>query len=501
MGKTRQKTEFGDWQTPIELAREVCQLLHDIGIAPASVLEPTCGQASFLISALEIFPTIKQIIGIDINTSYIEQAKAMLSGISRQCELELISSDFFLHNWADTLKVLREPILIIGNPPWVTNSVLSSIGSRNVPDKSNFHNKRGIEAITGKSNFDISEWMILQMLNWIKNRNATIAILCKTSVARKVLLHSWHKNLNINRACIYKIDTGKYFEAAVDACLLFIKSSEQIQSNVCHIYNSVRDRSPDHEIGCYDGRVIANVQLYNKYKHLFAGSKNIVKWRSGIKHDCSGVMELRQSGKLYTNGFGEMAELEDDFLYPMLKSSDLAKGPPFDLNKRMLVTQNQIGQDVNFIRVIAPKTWNYLQLYSARLQSRASSIYRNKGQFAIFGVGEYSFTDWKIAISGFYKNLVFQKVGPIKGKPVVFDDTCYFISCKNETVANVLCEGLNSEIARDFFSSLIFWDSKRPITVEILNCLDIRALLSDLKICIPNESFNLIPPQMSLFNS
>ncbi len=45
---------------------------------------------------------------------------------------------------------------VIGNPPWVTNSRQGKNSSLNVPLKSNIYGLKGIDAITGKSNFDIS---------------------------------------------------------------------------------------------------------------------------------------------------------------------------------------------------------------------------------------------------------------------------------------------------------------------------------------------------------
>ena len=46
-----------------------------------------------------------------------------------------------------------EEILVIGNPPWVTNSKLSSLNSTNLPIKSNFKNHSGLDAMTGKGKF------------------------------------------------------------------------------------------------------------------------------------------------------------------------------------------------------------------------------------------------------------------------------------------------------------------------------------------------------------
>lgn len=48
--------EYGDFQTPPELASQVCRLLADRGTIPASILEPTCGIGNFLLAAVERFP-------------------------------------------------------------------------------------------------------------------------------------------------------------------------------------------------------------------------------------------------------------------------------------------------------------------------------------------------------------------------------------------------------------------------------------------------------------
>ncbi|HEY85048.1 MAG TPA: SAM-dependent DNA methyltransferase, partial [Chloroflexi bacterium] len=111
---------------------------------------------------------------------------------------------------------------------------------------------------------------------------------------------------------------------------------------------------------------------------------------------------------------------------------------------------------------------------------RKSSIYKNKPGFSIFGVGDYSFAPWKVAISGFYKKLGFVVVGPHKDKPVILDDTCYFIPCKSKNEADLLADLLNSPVSKEFFGSFIFWDAKRPITANILGNLDIFLLAKEL---------------------
>ena len=155
----------------------------------------------------------------------------------------------------------------------------------------------------------------------------------------------------------------------------------------------------------------------------------------------------------------------------MLKSSKVANSSEIKPDRWMLVTQRHIGEDTAPIRQDAPKTWKYLCDHAERLNRRASIIYKGRPAFSIFGVGEYTFAPWKVATSGFYKNLEFKIVGPLGKKPVVFDDTCYFLACDKEEEAKALADFLNSTPVREFYNSLIFWDAKRPITVEILSQL------------------------------
>ena len=151
--KTRDKIEFGDFQTPVALARRVCNLLRHLGLAPSSVVEPTCGTGSFLVASERAFPGCSVVLGYDINPDHVltAQSAVRVSMVRRK--------DFFSHNWKETLQDLVEPILVIGNPPWVTNSAIGAISGANLPAKSNFQRLSGFDAITGKSNFDISEWM------------------------------------------------------------------------------------------------------------------------------------------------------------------------------------------------------------------------------------------------------------------------------------------------------------------------------------------------------
>ncbi len=462
-------------------------LLAGKGLDPGSLLEPTCGEGNFLVAALQIFPGIKKAMGVDINPEHTARAQTAIQAVSGNCGAEIRQEDFFNVDWNRVVDSLPEPLLVIGNPPWVTNAALGYLDGSNSPEKINFQNRRGIDAITGKSNFDISEWMLLKSLDWIASKRATIAMLCKTTVARKVLHHAWKTGIPLAQADIYRIDSAAYFGVSVDACLLVIASSSPSKSTECRIYDSLSEPSVPAVMKYDSGRLLADAAAYQSWKHLEGSGRQT--WRSGIKHDCSKIMELRELNGEYRNGLGESVNLESDYLYPMLKSSDIAKVSKPRPSRLMLVPQRFVGEDTSLIERRAPQTWAYLENHSELLQCRASSIYRNRPKFSIFGVGEYSFAPWKVAVSGFYKNMNFAVVGPSSGKPVVFDDTCYFMPCETQEEAIAIAGMLNSQIAREFFSSFVFWDSKRPITAELLQRLDLVALAQELNIKTPSTAY------------
>jgi len=100
---------------------------------------------------------------------------------------------------------------------------------------------------------------------------------------------------------------------------------DRAQSFDCDVYESLGDERPSHIIGYREGALIADVNLYEK-RHGVLGRDKYYVWRSGIKHDCSKVMELEKEGVLFRNGAGEMVGLEEEYVYLLYKSSDISNG-------------------------------------------------------------------------------------------------------------------------------------------------------------------------------
>lgn len=226
------KREYGDYQTPVDFAEKVCVYLKDYcHIKPSAIVEPTCGVGSFLKSSL-LF-NASEYYGIEINPEYCDICRNSIA-IDK---VKIINSDFFAFSSKSLIQDKRQ-ILVIGNPPWVTNSTLSVLGSDNLPLKANFKGLKGIDAITGASNFDICEYIILQLINEYRDTNTIIAMLCKTSVARNIFKELKRNYINFTSCNILEFDAAKIFGINASACVLVIQLSEKTaSSDICSVYD------------------------------------------------------------------------------------------------------------------------------------------------------------------------------------------------------------------------------------------------------------------------
>lgn len=469
--RRKDRVEAGDWQTPSELARAVTALLARGGERYAAVLEPTCGRGAFLLAAHDAFPAAR-LVGFERSEAYVDEARRALGA-----RASLTVADFFALEWERVLAELPEPLLIVGNPPWVTSSTLGGFSGTNLPAKSNFKHELGFDALTGKSNFDISEWMLGRLLDAARGRRFTLAMLCKSAVARRLFEQSRARGWEVEGA-VYAVDARAHFAAAVSAVLLVVRGGGPAPDRAAArwaVFPSLDAERPASHLGIAGGRVHGDIDAYRATLELEGPSD--VAWRSGIKHDLARVMELVLEDGGLKNGLGERVELEPDCVFPLCKGSDLARGR--DAGRRfVLVTQQKIGEDTRPIRERAPATWRYLERHAAAFSARKSRVYRGQPPFAMFGVGPYSFAPYKVATSALHKQLAFRALAPYAGRPVLLDDTSYFLPCASAEAAAAYERALASPLARSFFEARVFWDAMRPINKALLGALSLDALLA-----------------------
>ena len=458
------KSEYGDYQTPFDFALRVCTFLKEQkNLNPSMILEPTCGIGNFLMAA-KIFDARKY-LGIEVNPLY---CKICAENFADE-RLTILNQNFFSCDLASLPK--NSNLLVIGNPPWATNSSLS----KNLPQKNNFRRLKGLDALTGASNFDICEYIIVRLIEKYRNTDVTFAILCKTSVARNIFKHLWTSKIPFVCCETFEFDTGKVFGISASACILFIQLTKgKFFSLNCSVYNFDNPEVLKSSFGYRDGKFYSNLSASN----YDLDGESCFEWRQGVKHDCSKIVELTVENGLFKNGYGEIVNAEEDLIFPLVKGSAIKTSVIRNFSKYMLVTQKFLGEDTAHLELDAPKAWQYLRSNSAAFEKRKSKIYGNSTQFAMFGIGAYSYLSYKVCISGFNKKPFFALIYSEDSKPVMLDDTAYFLGFEDYDLAYTAMIYLNAIKVRDFLQSLSFADSKRPYTKKILSRIDFSKIYS-----------------------
>ena len=490
------RREYGDFQTSQELASKSAAYIKAISNFDSFdfILEPTCGKGNFIIAALKIFIDIKKIVGVEIYQPYVWETKFKILSYFLQNqnaskpEIEIIHANVFDFDFNRLSKETKQlKTVVIGNPPWVTNSELSAIDSKNLPRKTNFKKHSGLEAMTGKGNFDIGESISLLILKHFSLHEGYFGFLVKNSVVKNLIFDQKNNALPIGKIQKLNIDAKKEFNVSVDACY-FVAKFKLPYEFTCTDFDFY-SLNENRTFGWIENKFVNSISDYKKASDV-EGKCQFV-WRQGIKHDCSKVMEIEKYNGHYKNGLNQEFTIENDLVFGLLKSSDLKNTTTNSYRKLTIVTQRKIGQKTNYIKRDFPKTFAYLNQNAEYFDKRKSSIYLGKPRFSIFGVGDYSFMPYKVAVSGMYKSTHFTLVLPDNGKPIMLDDTCYFIGFEEKRFAQISLYLLNHEHAQQFLKAIIFPDSKRSITKDILMRIDFLKLYS---LC----EFSMFPDELGV---
>ncbi|MCF2141504.1 MAG: hypothetical protein K9W44_15725 [Candidatus Lokiarchaeota archaeon] len=499
--------DLGDFQTPFEFSVDVCNFLSKITEKSEVLIEPTCGKGNFVLAALKTIPSIKYIYCVEIQSKYEWIFKIrlilFLKTYRKRVQIEFHNENIFTHEFSPKfLDMMKEKdCIILGNPPWVTNTELENLGSKNLPKKSNFKKFKGIDSITGKSNFDIAEYIIYHLISKFDKYNGYICMLCKNIVIRNIIKENPKLYLNIGEITQLNFDSKKIFNINANASV-FIAKLNSPPEYTC-VSTNFHNSSHRCELGWYHKKFVSDIAKY-KETEKFDGNFSY-EWRQGIKHDLSRIMVLKKHDDKgeYINGNKEKIALEEDLIFPYLKSSDLKK---MIVNKSRfftIITQKKVGEDTKYIKEKFPKTWNYLNQNVELFRRRKSSIYRNKPDFSIFGIGKYSFAKFKIGVSGLYKKLNFALIYPIGNKPVMLDDTCYLVPFGKKKDAIITWTYLNCKEVSQFMESITFQDTKRPYTKDVLMRIDLHSIVKNIELSkildfYKKELFNLTNYELKL---
>jgi len=461
----------GDFQTPEELARLIWSAVD--ATSTDLIIEPTFGLGSFL-------PTIPddcraEVVGWEINKEYFNETLDRLAG-ARGRALKLISGDVFDSRPGDIPATPNASVLVVGNPPWVTNSEQGSLGGDNTGKKYNMKGLPGFSAMTGKANFDISEAIILRFVSHLKGRcrQAQFAVLGKFTVLRN-LMQFLAKDSMVGEFEYHRIDNSYYFDAAVDAGLIKFKVGVPFREQVtCPVFEGVGGPKVG-EISFVGGQLVYDVEAFNRTSFMDAGIVQHYVWRQGIKHDLSKLMELTE-GENLRNGLGKKVDVEDECLYQLYKSSDIYHGR----RSRYVIPvyQRDLQDAMEDLPEKYPRLYRYLTKHKKLFAARKSSIYKGRPPFTVFGIGDYTHARYKVAIGSLYTEPVFRLLRP-EPRPVALDDTCYMLATESHKEALYLLAILSTDEARDFLKAISSPTEKRRFSKDVLA----RVLIPPLSSC------------------
>lgn len=229
----------------------------------------------------------------DINPTYAQQSAAVAA--ERGLRATIAVEDAFDLDGTRLASIVRgKTVMAVGNPPWVTSASQGSAERKNLPRKWNRFGLSGLDAMTGKSNFDTAEAVLLAVLDALQAaREIRLAFLVKRSVALKM-----SRDLlgapGVVRARFSRIDAKRFFGASVEAGLFeaVLRPRALVTCNELQLSPSL-GAPPIEAAGIMDGRFVTDIRAYQAARDLDAPRGAGLVWRQGIKHDLARVLELR----------------------------------------------------------------------------------------------------------------------------------------------------------------------------------------------------------------
>jgi methylase of polypeptide subunit release factors len=142
--------------------------------------------------------------------------------------------------------------------------------------------------------------------------------------------------------------------------------------------------------------------------------------------------------------------MEKDLLYPLLRAGNVRRWQA-QPDSSIIITHEPDAHlraiSEAFMQDQYPKTYEYLLQFEAFLRQRKTQVVRNlmrRGPFySIFGIGEYSFSTWKVVWTRIAK-VEAAVAGIYADKPMIPQETLTMVECQTEGEAHFLAAAINS---------------------------------------------------------
>ena len=152
-----------------------------------------------------------------------------------------------------------------------------------------------------------------------------------------------------------EFDSTRVFGINASACVLVIQLSENvISSDVCNVYDFEKPDTVKSQFGYTNGHFYSDLDIDAEN---FDG-QCCFEWRQGVKHDCSKIMELTMRNGTLENGQRKIVQIEDDIVYPLIKSSMFKAPVIHSFSKYVIVTQKKLVKKPDILNMNCRKHGN-----------------------------------------------------------------------------------------------------------------------------------------------
>ncbi len=419
--------------------------------------------------------------------------------------------------WPRIVKNMFAPIFagrfdyILGNPPWVN--------WENLPEDYRSETAylwkhyglfphKGIRARLGSAKDDVSVLMTYVAIDKYLNEGGLLGFVITQTLFKSTGGGEGFRRFEINKNVPIKVISVddlvelKPFEAAANRTSVFTakkgeKTSYPVPYKVWKKKGNVsidsRDSLPDVVSKCTFSqryaRPIKDTDIHSPWITLPKGvaqvtrkaiGKSTYRAREGVNTGgASGVYWIEiirdlPNGKILIRNMGNVGRrkvpvlevaVESDLVFPLLRGRDTSKWVAKP-SAYVIIPQDQgkpsVGMDPNRMMKKYPKVFSYLNRKEMKraLQARKSSSIPRHPFYSMFGIGDYTFTRYKVVWKEVATDLNAVVIGPAKDdhlehKTIVPDHTLVLIQFDNVNEAHFVCAVLNSSIAKLIVKSYV----------------------------------------------
>lgn len=489
------RLQLGEYYTPRGVAELAIDEISSEQIISDSFLDPGCGSGVF--NAVCVTQKIQQmkddyspdkiisnitstVYGIDLNPVAVKSTKlayllALLPVLEESdtdsVELPVFLTDALKLTREDTITFQNEPLdltvdHLVGNPPWITwgrlsDNVKEQWKSQYV-DKLNLSPHEGVDSRLGHANDDISIPYIWVCIHHYLTSDGTASFVLKRDImkgpAGKLLrtldvggrplamthIHDFNKlqpfgdQVGANTA-IYTFRANQQGDFPIPTKSWTNSDTNASFDNIKDLQKTLKAESTEIIPLEEDDSTSAWIRKDAERGALGECDHNI---RHGVKDDAQAVYSIDRS---------QLSSLETRFIYPYIKSKHVVKYGLFGHELHLVPIDKANEDNKDELRDRYPKTYDYLSNHREQLENRSSTWLKDGTFYNIFGLGEYTWAEYKIAWCrlGFKPNftVISETEDPDLGdKMVVPGDHYMFIGTESKYEAHFLCALLNSSL-------------------------------------------------------